>query len=59
MRLPDTARTSRPWRIHERPFRTGPSTATCKRATWVGVLKARVARTKLTFVIPPPDSMGP
>jgi hypothetical protein len=42
----------------------------CKRAGWVGVLpaaaltagaylKARVARTKVTFVNPPPDSMGP
>jgi hypothetical protein len=70
MRLPNTAHTSRPWRIHELPFRTGPSTATCERLTWLGMLpaaaltaglylKARVVRTKLTFVTPPPDSMGP
>jgi hypothetical protein len=40
------------------------------RLTWIGMLpaaalaagsylKARVARRKLTFVTPPPDSMGP
>jgi hypothetical protein len=51
-------------------LRTGPSTATCKRLTWASMLpataltagsylKARVARTKLTFVTPPSDSMGP
>jgi hypothetical protein len=61
MRLPDTAHTSRPWRIRERRFRIGPSNATCKRLTLTAgsYLKARVARTKLTFVTPPPDSMGP
>jgi hypothetical protein len=58
MRLPNTAHALRPWRIHELPFRTGPSTA-CERLTRVGMLKARVARTKPTFVTPPPDSMGP
>jgi hypothetical protein len=70
MRLPNSAHTSRPWRIHELPFRTGSSTATCERLTCIGMLpatalaagsylKARVARRKLTFVAPPPDSMGP
>jgi hypothetical protein len=70
MRLPNTAPTSRPWRIHELPFRTGSSSATCERLTWVGMLpataraagsyvKARVAGTKRSFVTPPPDSMGP
>jgi len=60
MRLPNTAHTSRPRRMHELPFRT----------VWVGMLpaaalaacsylKTRGARTKLTFVTPPPDSMGP
>src|SRR3954452_24449153 len=58
MRLPNTADTSRPWRIHGLPFRTGASTATCEAVTWVGMLpaaalaagsylKARVARTNL------------
>jgi hypothetical protein len=70
MRLPNTAHTSWPWRIHESPFRTRPSTPTCQRPTWVRMLpaaaltagsylKAMVARTKPTFVTPPPDSMGP
>jgi hypothetical protein len=70
MRLPNAAHTSWPWRIHESPFRTGPCTATCERPTWVGMLpaaaltagsylKTRLARTKLTFVTPPSDSMGP
>jgi hypothetical protein len=70
MRLPNTAHTSRPWRIHELPLRTGSPTATCERPAWVDMLpaaalaagsylKARVARTNLTFVTPPPDSMGP
>jgi hypothetical protein len=48
MRLLSTEHTSRPWRIHELPFRTARS-----------YLKARVVRTKLSFVTPPPDSMGP
>ena len=69
MSLPNTAHTSRPWRIDELPSRTGSSTATCERLPWVmlpasalavgSYLKARVARRKLTFVTPPPDSMGP
>jgi hypothetical protein len=45
MRLPNTAHTSRPWRR-----------LTLTAGTY---LKARVARTKLTFVTPPLDSMGP
>jgi hypothetical protein len=70
MRLLNTELTSRPWRIHELPFRTGPSMAACERLAGVGMLpaaalaarsylKARVVRTKLSFVTPPPDSMGP
>jgi hypothetical protein len=70
MRLVNTAHTSRPWRIRELPFRTGSRTAACERLTRIGMLpatalaagsylKTRVARRKLTFVTPPPDSMGP
>jgi hypothetical protein len=70
MRRPNIAHTARPWRIHESPFRTGSSSAACERLPWVGMLPAaalaassylkdRVARTKLTFVTPPRDSMGP
>ena len=70
MRRPNTARTAGPWRIHESPFRPGSSAATCERLMWVGMLpaaalaacsylKGRVAPTKLTFVTPPADSMGP
>jgi hypothetical protein len=70
LRLPNTAHTSRPWRIHELPFRTGSSTARCERLTRIGMLpgtalaagsylKTRVTGRKMTFVTPPADSMGP
>jgi hypothetical protein len=50
MRLPNTAHTSRLTWISALP------TAALAAGTY---LKARVARTKLTFATPPPDSMGP
>lgn len=70
MRLVNTAHTSRPWRIRELPFHTRSRTAACERLTRIGMLpatalaagsylKTRVAGRKLTFVTPPPDSMGP
>ena len=70
MRLPNSAHTYRPWRIHEHPFRTGSATATREPLMCVGwlpatalaarsYLKAKVARRKPTFVTLPPDSMGP
>jgi hypothetical protein len=49
MRLSNTAHTSRHWRgmVHTALLAAG------------SYLKARVGQAKLSFVTPPPDSMGP